>query len=85
MGGGGNVVKSHTPNDPLVVAPYSRVSCLRNTYYVMNNRGLQGLVGRACGHLDTAVHDSIAPREHVINDCYTSEVFYMHTSDKYHT
>ena len=31
----------------------------------MNNRGLQGLVGRACGHLNTAVHDSIAPREHV--------------------
>ena len=51
----------------------------------MNNRGLQGLVGRACGHLYTAVHDSIAPREHVIKDCYTSEVFSMQTSDKYHT
>ena len=54
MGGGGNVVKSHTPNDPhssgplaLIHVTFSRVSCLVPTSQTLrhNIRGLQGPTG----------------------------------------
>ena len=70
------MVKSHTPNDPLVVPPHAfhacYVSLISRAYVILNTSHMKGVLAwTLVTGLRPSLLCSIAPREHVgLKDCY---------------